>query len=128
MGKILHIKAGEQLSLQYHQRKDETIMVLAGRLRFEHGEADQPLGAVELGPNEAVSYPPRLRHRDRARRYRRGRGIDARARRCRATGRSLRPHRHVNALAGSPLPGHADRRGNADVFSISALLSALTFG
>ena len=29
VGKILHIKAGEALSLQYHRVKDETIMVLS---------------------------------------------------------------------------------------------------
>ena len=33
-GKILHVRAGEALSLQYHRVKDETIMVLAGRLLF----------------------------------------------------------------------------------------------
>jgi mannose-6-phosphate isomerase len=63
VGKILHIKAGEQLSLQYHQRKDETIMVLAGRLRFEHGETEHALSATELGPNEPFHIQPGLRHR-----------------------------------------------------------------
>jgi mannose-6-phosphate isomerase-like protein (cupin superfamily) len=63
VGKILHIKAGEQLSLQYHQRKDETIMVLSGRLRFEHGASEQALATVELGPNEPFHIQPGLRHR-----------------------------------------------------------------
>lgn len=31
-GKILHIRAGEQLSLQYHEHKDETVYVLAGTM------------------------------------------------------------------------------------------------
>src|SRR5206468_3176555 len=35
VGKILHIKKGESLSLQYHRQKDETIMVLSGALLFE---------------------------------------------------------------------------------------------
>lgn len=35
VGKILHIRAGEALSLQYHERKDETIHVLRGRLSFQ---------------------------------------------------------------------------------------------
>jgi len=30
LGKILHIKAGHKLSLQYHEQKDETIYVLKG--------------------------------------------------------------------------------------------------
>ncbi|TXH27147.1 MAG: cupin domain-containing protein [Elusimicrobia bacterium] len=63
VGKILHIKQGEQLSLQYHNRKDETIMVLAGRLRFEHAEGDAPLSAIELGPQQPFHIRPGLRHR-----------------------------------------------------------------
>ena len=35
VGKILHIEAGEALSLQYHVRKDETVYVLSGELCFE---------------------------------------------------------------------------------------------
>src|SRR5262249_12030985 len=35
-GKILHIKKGHSLSLQYHNRKDETIMVLSGKMEFIH--------------------------------------------------------------------------------------------
>ena len=34
VGKILHINAGESLSLQYHERKDETIFVLSGVMKF----------------------------------------------------------------------------------------------
>tara|TARA_A100001015_G_C14706837_1_gene600499 strand:+ start:227 stop:562 length:336 start_codon:yes stop_codon:yes gene_type:complete len=30
LGKILHINAGQRLSLQYHEQKDETIYVLEG--------------------------------------------------------------------------------------------------
>ena len=32
VGKILHVKAGHVLSLQYHNRKDETMHVLRGEL------------------------------------------------------------------------------------------------
>lgn len=32
LGKILHIEAGRQLSLQYHEVKDESIYVLEGTL------------------------------------------------------------------------------------------------
>ena len=34
VGKILHIESGHLLSLQYHERKDETIHVLAGEIIF----------------------------------------------------------------------------------------------
>ena len=34
VGKILHITAGERLSVQYHRVKDETIYLLSGELRY----------------------------------------------------------------------------------------------
>lgn len=33
-GKILHIKAGHALSVQYHNLKDETVYLLSGELRY----------------------------------------------------------------------------------------------
>ena len=63
VGKILHIKAGEALSLQYHRVKDETIMVLSGKLRFEFFAEDEAPGARELGPREPFHITPGLRHR-----------------------------------------------------------------
>lgn len=33
-GKILHIKAGHALSVQYHDRKDETVYLLRGELKY----------------------------------------------------------------------------------------------
>lgn len=63
VGKILHIKQGEALSLQYHRVKDETIMVLTGRLKFEFfGDGEQPQ-SKELGPREPFHITPGLRHR-----------------------------------------------------------------
>ena len=40
VGKILHIEPGHVLSLQYHNKKDESIYVLAGEiiLRLQQGE------------------------------------------------------------------------------------------
>ena len=37
VGKILHITQGHALSLQYHEKKDETVYVLRGRMRFQTG-------------------------------------------------------------------------------------------
>ena len=63
VGKILHVKAGEALSLQYHRVKDETIMVLSGRLQFEFfAEGDPPI-VRELGPGEPFHVEPGVRHR-----------------------------------------------------------------
>src|SRR5688572_22428489 len=46
VGKILHVKAGHALSLQYHQRKDETIHLLRGQLRFFSGPSPEELKEV----------------------------------------------------------------------------------
>ena len=34
VGKLLHIKAGHSLSLQFHRKKDETIHLLRGRMIY----------------------------------------------------------------------------------------------
>jgi mannose-6-phosphate isomerase-like protein (cupin superfamily) len=34
VGKILHIKAGHALSVQYHERKDETVYLLQGAMKY----------------------------------------------------------------------------------------------
>ena len=63
VGKILHVHAGEALSLQYHRVKDETIMVLSGRLQFEFfADGDLPT-VCELGPHEPFHVTPGMRHR-----------------------------------------------------------------
>lgn len=66
VGKILHIERGHALSLQYHQRKDETIRVLSGALELEYGLAEGGRHMVSLGPGEGWHIPPGLRHRMRA--------------------------------------------------------------
>jgi mannose-6-phosphate isomerase len=63
VGKVLHIKAGQKLSLQYHQKKDETVMVWSGRMKFEHFVEGQPPQVREMGPGEAFHVTPGLRHR-----------------------------------------------------------------
>jgi mannose-6-phosphate isomerase-like protein (cupin superfamily) len=40
VGKILHIKAGHELSVQYHNRKDETVYLLSGKLLYRVKEGD----------------------------------------------------------------------------------------
>lgn len=40
VGKVLHIRAGEQLSRQYHRVKEETLMVQTGEMLLEIGPSD----------------------------------------------------------------------------------------
>ena len=63
VGKILHVRAGESLSLQYHERKEETMRVLAGTLVLEVGAEDEARRTVRLGPGEGWHIPPGTRHR-----------------------------------------------------------------
>lgn len=62
VGKILHIDAGHSLSLQYHNRKEETILLWSGRLMFEI-EKNGSLAKVELKPGERIHVPPKTVHR-----------------------------------------------------------------
>lgn len=62
-GKILHIRKGQSLSLQYHNTKDETIRVLSGQLRLLHGDSADSLTPQELCPGERFRIPPGLLHR-----------------------------------------------------------------
>ncbi|HMI44081.1 MAG TPA: cupin domain-containing protein, partial [Gemmatimonadaceae bacterium] len=34
VGKILHINAGQELSVQYHNKKDETVHLLSGEISY----------------------------------------------------------------------------------------------
>ena len=63
VGKILHINAGEALSLQYHRVKDETIMVLTGKLQLQYFADGEPPRTRDLGPREPFHVTPGLRHR-----------------------------------------------------------------
>jgi mannose-6-phosphate isomerase-like protein (cupin superfamily) len=63
VGKILHIMKGHSLSLQYHNKKDETVMVLAGKLKFEFFKDGETAKFVELGPREPFHITPLMRHR-----------------------------------------------------------------
>jgi mannose-6-phosphate isomerase-like protein (cupin superfamily) len=63
VGKILHIRAGESLSLQYHRRKDETLHVLRGELVFRVGAEGEPLREVPLRRGMSYRVVPGTRHR-----------------------------------------------------------------
>lgn len=62
-GKVLFVRAGEQLSLQYHERKDETIYVLDGWIELERGPKNGSLSSEIAGPGRAFHLPPGTVHR-----------------------------------------------------------------
>ena len=70
LGKVLFIRAGEQLSLQFHRRKDETIYVHSGRIELEVGEPGRTPDVEVVGPGRAFRFSPGVVHRWRRSRTR----------------------------------------------------------
>ena len=66
VGKVLHVKAGHALSLQYHRRKDETIHLLRGAMRFFAGPSVDELREVSLAEGESFRVTPGTVHRMQA--------------------------------------------------------------
>ena len=61
VGKILHVRAGHILSLQYHREKDETMYVLAGELVLRTRTNDE-MESRPLKAGQSVHIPPGLIH------------------------------------------------------------------
>ena len=62
VGKILRIKRGGKLSLQYHRWKDETIHMLSGTMDFEVEEKGRMV-VRRLRKGEGYRIRPRTKHR-----------------------------------------------------------------
>lgn len=62
VGKLIHVNAGHALSLQFHNIKDETIFLQAGKMLFEI-EVDGVLTKREMLPGERVHVAPKTVHR-----------------------------------------------------------------
>jgi mannose-6-phosphate isomerase len=63
VGKLLFVRAGESLSLQYHDVKDESWLVQEGRATLELGEVGGELETVEIAEGDAFRFRPRTVHR-----------------------------------------------------------------
>jgi mannose-6-phosphate isomerase len=62
-GKILFLRQGEALSLQYHRVKDESMRILSGKIRLFTETPDGERSERVLGPGECAHIFPGLRHR-----------------------------------------------------------------
>ena len=62
-GKVLFVRAGESLSLQYHEVKDESWYVQEGRSALELGEVGGPLETVEIAAGDCFRFRPHTVHR-----------------------------------------------------------------
>jgi mannose-6-phosphate isomerase len=61
VGKILHIEPGHVLSLQYHNKKDESIYVLTGEIVLRVQEGDT-LNEKRMTQGAAFHIHPKLIH------------------------------------------------------------------
>lgn len=62
VGKVLHIEAGHQLSLQYHEVKDETIYIQSGIMDLvieENGKKE----TIRMNPGDSRHIPTGTIHR-----------------------------------------------------------------
>ncbi len=64
-GKVLFIHAASQLSLQYHEKKDEAFLVYAGQLELVTGAGTEER-VERLGPGASRHITPGTVHRFRA--------------------------------------------------------------
>ena len=61
VGKILHIEPGHVLSLQYHNKKDESIYVLSGEIILRT-QLDEKVTERRVRAGEAFHIPPTQIH------------------------------------------------------------------
>ena len=65
-GKLLFVRKGEQLSLQFHRRKDEVVYLHQGRIEMEIGDPGGPLDVEVVGPGHGFRLKAGVVHRWRA--------------------------------------------------------------
>lgn len=61
--KRIYVKPGSRPSLQYHERKSESLYLLSGLMKIEIGDSVDSLVIDELRPGEAVDVPRGKIHR-----------------------------------------------------------------
>ena len=63
VGKIIHINAGHELSVQYHNKKDETVYLLSGQIIYRvQRNGDEVLDDVHLQVGESFRIIPGTIH------------------------------------------------------------------
>jgi mannose-6-phosphate isomerase-like protein (cupin superfamily) len=62
VGKILHVKAGEALSIQMHEQKDETLHLLGGEMILLAGPSPEELERVPFEEGDSFRVRPHTVH------------------------------------------------------------------
>jgi mannose-6-phosphate isomerase len=63
LGKLIHINAGQSLSLQYHVQKDEWILIDTGRMELQLEDDGGAMATHELTPGMSAHIRAGRRHR-----------------------------------------------------------------
>ena len=64
-GKVIFVKKGHRLSLQYHEKKDETMYVYQGKLLLEI-EQNGKMSKSEVTSGNSIRVPVMTKHRIKA--------------------------------------------------------------
>ena len=62
-GKIIYVNKGQRLSLQYHEQKSESILVLHGKLQLLYGKCKDNLKEAIVEEGQAITITPGTIHR-----------------------------------------------------------------
>ena len=63
VGKVIFVRRGQRLSLQYHEIKDETMTLLSGVAELHTGDSAHELKPILLSRSESVRLRPGVMHR-----------------------------------------------------------------
>lgn len=63
VGKVLVIKKGHRLSLQYHREKEETLFLARGHMTLVHEDGDGRWVETLMKPGDSYHIPPGAKHR-----------------------------------------------------------------
>jgi len=62
-GKLIFVKKGHRLSLQYHSKKDEAMLIYQGKALMEIEEPDGRRYSLTLEPGQSIHLVPFTKHR-----------------------------------------------------------------
>ena len=65
-GKLIFVKKGHRLSLQYHKNKDESMYIYEGKALIEIEGSDRHMTSTLLQPGCCIRIPPLTKHRLKA--------------------------------------------------------------
>ena len=63
LGKVIHVNQGEALSLQYHNQKDETLLIKSGVMDLELEDAAGVMVTHRMKEGDVVRILPGRKHR-----------------------------------------------------------------